>query len=206
MEKVIYDSAEYVKLEMREHTISIQARQGSRYLSLYFTREEVRFAIESEAAFTPWFDDLGQLVQFGSDGIYSVPSYVSDSEVKQFLPFRWKELKPLLEDALMVEFGNIIDITYAYNKSKDIAVPKLIEVFSDPANELIEGNELLAPYVKRLQILAEGYSRGQDDPATLYLNKEDEKNLYFEIWNNKRRCLNGGVIWHETSKEYGIHT
>ena len=170
----------------------------------------------------PWYDDLVRIMRFDSAGIHVTPSLtelVSNSGIKESftIHIRSTELKTLFEDILDMKAISDkprieMNLLPYVQRSNELATPDVQVAYGDGALAIINDednvNHGIGECVERVLLIANNASHGQDDPVEVTFYAEDARNLYWNIMKVKeqRRIMNGGIIYHEHSHEYGIHT
>ena len=168
----------------------------------YFTAKEFEHLVENKD-FWPFYNDGYNLCQNMGTHLRFIRI---EREIKDlWLPFRSTELIPVLKEALKVEAEVKIDLLPAFIDSKEKAKPIVHETIMNDALPitLLEG---IQPYLDRVREVAKNSSKGQDDPVKLtWFSDSCPKSLYFTIFPG-RGIREGGVIFHEHSNSWGIHT
>ena len=174
------------------------------------TQDEARFLF-SGASFGPWFDDGMRAIRFTDTGIQVIPTFYAqqqDDYCRFQVVIRWTELMPLIKQALELPIDVSIEFAEIIRKSADIAKPLVKEVLDSDACAVVFDNENngINEMLERVRNIARNSSRGQDDPIKVAFYKDSERSLYWNITREGNRVMNGGIIWHESSNSYSIHT
>ena len=159
--------------------------------------------ILNNPGFWPYFADCYSLLQVTETALHFANV---ESPDHIYIHFRDKELFPEFTKVLDYPINQELDLMPAYLDSIKKAQPNVHETITDQAMEItkLEG---IKYYMDRVRDIANNRSAGVDDPIQLtFFDDFAPKSLYWTITREDKLCMNGGIIWHEHSNEWGIHT
>jgi hypothetical protein len=208
------DNLEYATVDVKEHTCSFRfGTIKNDDFSFMLSREEIRNFVDEKSYI---FDDLQQIIQFRSDRIQVSPSFyglLNSSEPSMFsISIRDKELREFCKTIQNIEPTSNINWLEVIKTSQIMMMPNVIVKYHGEAKNIITNEENVKNGIKdgvdRLVNLAKRRSNGQDDPIVLNIapDHNSETSLVWSVVRNDQCMINGGLIWHKISAEYGVHT
>lgn len=193
--------------------------ENTGHLSFYLGRKEAAFLVsEDKPDFWPWLDDLGQAARFSTDGLEIIPTHagMESQLVRAKVKIRIEEALEVLKKGIATPKGERnLDILGDIKHSAEMAVPNITEDFSDRAKEILADpfnqEKGILGLLEHIRTIARNRGRGQDDPVTISLHGDGERDLYFDISRKDeagryRRIMNGGISWSESSQSYSANS
>lgn len=157
----------------------------------------------------PFYDDSSFLIQFNRKNIRLLEVYNNYEEY--IIDINFEESSKILQYALSkINSSETIDLTREFKIAEQKSLPVINVKMTDEFTELLlqqSDNERFNAYIERVKNIAKNRSNGWGDPVNVgFCTELNGRDAYFSIQKKDELIMNGGIIYDENSKEYGMHT